>query len=415
MNWVKTNLQLVLFGGVILVLLGAAGWFLYTQMEAEKAAQARLDQGIRDLNRLKNHDPHPIGDPSQGIENIENIRQEQKRIQKELLEPMREAFKPFAFPSPLDPPRFKSLLEERIAAMQKAAHAAGTKLPRDNINSEEYSFSFSDIRPKLKFDLETLQPLAFQLVQVESLCQVLFNSRIHALKKIRRPEVKAEEDAEEEEDGYGSDFEDEEEEDGYGSDFEDEEEEQLASSANPYAQYYPQMMMGHNNPFGVKTSMGSLSSDYIKETPTTNEVTGAVLYPFLLRFQCFSKELSDVMTGLNNSDHFFLVKWIAVDRADYNSQLNFNTSHLDYRDNYGGNSYSENPYNTSRYRMGLPEMPGIRYSGSSSYNASTDKDLREKPLTVNILVEVISFPPQVEQPESINPLSAGTYSGATRF
>ena len=371
MNWVKNNLQLVFGGGVVLFLIGASGWFLVTQMEKEKAVQAQLEREIHNLNSLKNHDPHP-GDPSRGIDNISKVKQEQEKIQSKLLHPLQAVFKPFALPDSLDTSVFKRLLEGRIASMHRAAQNAGTRLPREK-NDSEYSFSFSDIRLKLDFEPETLQPLAFQLVQLESLCQILFDSKIHSIKKIKRPKVEVEdESAGKTEDDYADDFEEQ-------------------QQSDPYMMYYQQqmMMMMHNQNNNSSESFSmDLEDHFIEETPTTNEITGTILYPFRLRFQCFSRELSDVLSGLNNSDHFFRVKWLAVEQEGYSSQLDSNSSY------YGSGMY--NPYDpTGRYEYGgLPQAMGH----GRLRNVST-AGLEEKPLTVNMLVEAISFPPLVGKSE----------------
>ena len=82
--------------------------------------------------------------------------------------------------------------------LQRAARKAGTGLPKDG--DAKYSFSFSDVRPKVSFAPETLAPMAFQLAQIESISHVLFDSKVHSINGIKRPEVAvAEEEVEEDE------------------------------------------------------------------------------------------------------------------------------------------------------------------------------------------------------------------------
>lgn len=368
MNWVKNNLQQVIGGGVALILMSASGWFLLTQMEKEKAMQAQLEREIHNLNSLKNHDPHP------NIDNIAKVKQEQEKIQKDLLHPLQAAFRPFALPGNLDTSAFKRLLEERIASMHRAAQNAGTQLPREK-NGSDYSFSFSDIRSNLDFELETLQPLAFQLVQLESLCQILFDSKVHSIKKIKRPEVEVEGDsAEKTGDDYGID-----------------DEEEQNPQPDPYMMHYYQQMYDQNNNSSESFSLDLLKEHYIEETPTTNEITGTILYPFRLRFQCFSKELSDVLSGLNNSDHFFRVKWMAVEQTGHGSPLDNNSSY------YGSGMY--NPYNTTGQYYEYEGMPQTMGIGHGRLRNVATVGLKEKPLTVNMLVESISFPPPMGKRE----------------
>ena len=392
MNWVKNNLQLVLGGCAALVLMGTSGWFLAAQIEKEKNAQAQLEREIYNLNSLKNHDPHP-GDPSRGIDNIAKVKQEQEKIQREILHPLQEAFKPFALPENLDESAFKILLEEGIASMHQAAQNAGTRLPREK-NDSEYSFSFSDIRQDLDFKSETLHPLAFQLAQLESLCQILFDAKIHSIKKIKRPRVEGEdESAKKKDEGYEDDYPE-------------------SQNPDPYMMFYlEQMMMGNQNNNSSESRPIDLENHYIKETPMTNEITGTILYPFQLRFQCFSRELSDVLSGLNNSDHFFRVKWMAVEQAGGGSQLD---SSFPYYGSGAGGVYD--PYNTTgRYEYrGVPPAMGMEYGGRLR-NVST-AGLEEKPLTINMLVEAISFPPLMgkgeksETDSAADDISAGKHS-----
>ena len=396
MNWVKNNIGLVVGGVVALALLGVAGWFLYTQMEAEKQAQANLERGLSNLNSLLTRDPHP-GDAAKGVDNIGSVRAEQEKIEKTLLTPLRGLFKPFEVPQDLNTFKFKSLLEERIAGLQRAARNSGVGLPKDG--ETRYSFSFSDIRPKVSFAPETLQPMAFQLAQIEEISHVLFDAKIHSINGIKRPEVKeAEADVEEEDE----------------DDYDDEETSSFSS-------------------FSFSTS-----DNYIEEEAVTNSITGAILYPFQLSFQCFSSELSQVVAGLNNHEHFFRIKWMVVEQsakssmaADPNAGLYAPEGGAMGMDpgmaaRYGmaGGAGGAGPYGGGRYggaggaygggRYG-GMMPNMGASGLGYGMAETDdmEDLEEKPLTVNMLVEVISIPPPSEESEDNS--GADEYSGYDAF
>lgn len=383
MNWVKSNIGLVVGGVVALALMGVAGWFLFTQMEAEKRAQANLEQGLTNLKSLLTRDPHP-GDPNAGVDNITAVKAEQAKAEKNLLEPLRELFKPFEAPEDLDTFKFKSLLEERVATMQRAARKAGTKLPKEG--DSKYSFSFSDVRPKVSFAPETLGPMAFQLTQIESISQILFDAKIHSINGIKRPEVsEAEEEVEEDEDDY------------------DDEESAFSSF-----------------------SLGTSSENYIEDEAITNSITGAIIYPFQLSFQCFASELSDVMAGFNDSDHFFRVKWMVVEQSAKSNEAADPNAGL-YAPEPRGAMGGMDPGLAARYGMAGGGGDAGRYGGmaggggrygmaggggrygmapqgaaGASYGMpeeSSMDDLEEKPLTVNMLLEVISIPPPVEESE----------------
>ncbi len=392
MNWVKSNIGLVVGGVVALALMGVAGWFLFTQMEAEKRAEANLEQGLSNLKSLLTRDPHP-GDPNKGVDNIAAVRAEQAKVAKNLLEPLQALFPPFETPEELDTFKFKSLLEERVASMQRAARKSGTKLPKEG--DSKYSFSFSDVRPKVSFAPETLQPMAFQLAQIESISEVLFDAKIHSINGIKRPEVsEAEEEVEEDEDDY------------------DDEEESAFSS------------------FSLSVS----SDNYIEDEVITNSITGAIIYPFQLSFQCFASELSNVMTGFNENDHFFRVKWMVVEQSAKSNEAADPNAGLYAPEPRGGGmdpglaarygmsgGAGADPYGGAggRYGSAYGGGGGGRYgmmpqaSAGLNYGMPDDSamdDLEEKPLTVNMLVEVISIPPPAEESEEED-LGGGDYRG----
>ena len=397
MNWVKSNIGLVVGGVVALALMGVAGYFLFTQMEAEKRAQANLEQGLTNLKSLLTRDPHP-GAPDQGVDNISAVKAEQGRAEKDLLLPLQGLFKPFAVAEDLDTFKFKSLLEERVAKMQRAARKAGTKLPKEG--DSKYSFSFSDVRPKVSFAPETLGPMAFQLAQIESISQILFDSKIHSINGVKRPEVtEAEEEVEEDEDDY------------------DDEESAFSSF-----------------------SLGSSSENYIEDEAITNSITGAIIYPFQLSFQCFASELSGVMAGFNDSEHFFRVKWMVVEqsaKSNESADPNAGLYAPEPRGGMGGMDaglaarygMSGGGGGAGRYgglsggggRYGMAGAGG-RYGmapqggGGAGYGMpeeSSMDDLEEKPLTVNMLLEVISIPPPVEETEE--DLSGGQAYDGRRY
>lgn len=389
MNWVKSNFGMVIGGGIALVLMGVAGWFLYTQIKAEESSQANLNQEFTDLRKLLNRDPHP-GDPDRKVDNIGAIQSEQKKLDKDLITPLRSLFKPFVVSEGLDTFKFKSLLEDRVAAMQRAAEKSGTSLPTEG--DTKYSFSFSDVRPKVDFALQTLSPMAFQLLQIEALSQVLFDAKVHSINAIKRPEIS---EAEEETEETASD------------DFDDYEDEN--ANSNPYAGY--EMMYG--SMYGMSSAnynfsgswFGGMPEDYIQDeeiTITTNNVTGAIISPFQLSFQCFSSELSDVMAGLNDSEYFFRIKWMAVESSSSDNMISPSSpsstmpeSRYPGRNSLGMNSrygasgrYGTEGYMMSPMSQGMIGMPNESMEG-----------LEEKPLTVNMFVEVISLPPPMEKLE----------------
>ena len=114
-----------------------------------------------------------------------------------------------------------------------------------------YGFTFEAIRPKVTFAPASLQALAVQLGEIKSICDVLFRAKITSLDNLRREKVAAEDD--------------------------------------------PMMA----------------AADYLTESSVTNDL--AVLTPYDVTFRCFSADFASVLSGLANSSHGFIVKFVNIE------------------------------------------------------------------------------------------------------
>src|SRR6266481_92402 len=181
MSWVKRNLYFLIGGIVALVLLGAAGWYLYSKWELNNTNLANLNQAYADLKGLNDKNPNPGGD------NIK-IAKEQR---KELLDYMGRASRYFQKIPPIpDLPKktdrdFASALNRTIDQLRRDSTNASVTL-QDN-----YNFSFQAEKLKINFDQRGLEPLSAQLGEVKAICDVLFQARINALEGLRRERVSA--------------------------------------------------------------------------------------------------------------------------------------------------------------------------------------------------------------------------------
>ena len=243
MNWVKRNLSLVVGGVVALGLLGFAIYFLLTRKQAVDEVTADLNTRTEEWKQLVARDPYP------NQENIERAKGEQKKL-AEFLDQTRKFFVPVAtFPTNLDGATFKNLLETTIAELVHDAEKSGVTLPSSN----RYDFTFKPQRSSLDFAPATLVPLAMQVSEIKSICEVLFDARVHTLVGLRRAPVAKEDEG------------------------------------------------------------AASSSDYLSgRKPATNAVTGAVLAPYEIVFHGFSTELAAVLEGFYRSPNSFIVKNIDV-------------------------------------------------------------------------------------------------------
>jgi len=241
MNWLKRNLFLVAGGLVALGLLGFAIFFLVTKKQAVDEVTSQLNTQTEALKGLVNRDPHP------NQENIEAARKEQKKL-AEFIEHTRRFFVPVASYTNMDDSTFKGLLQTAIFDMEHDAEKAGVSLPA--VPAGKYDFTFKPQRQSVVFAPETLVPLAMEVAEIKSICDVLFDARINALTGLRRMPVAKEDDG---------------------------------------------------------------TADYlVGRKPATNSVTGAVLAPYEIKFQGFSTELAAVLEGFYRSSNCFIVKNVDV-------------------------------------------------------------------------------------------------------
>jgi hypothetical protein len=245
MAWIKRNLYFLIGGAVAMVLLGLASWFLYSKWELNNQVLEKLNADYAELDRLNKQHPHP---GSGSVNNIERA-QKQQQILRDFIQNARPYFQRIA-PIPeiqkLTDQGFSSALSRTIDQLRHDAAGASVIL------ATNYSFSFEAQKQKVSFPAGSLRPLADQLGEVKTICDVLFQARINYLDGVRRVSVSSDDAS------------------------------------------------------GTQT-------DYLPEHSVTNNL--AVLTPYEVAFRCFSSELAAVLAGFANSPYALLVKSINVEPA----------------------------------------------------------------------------------------------------
>jgi hypothetical protein len=179
MSWVKRNLYFLIGGIIALVLLGGAGWYLYSKWDLNNTNRANLNQAYSDLKALYDKNPNPGG------ENIKTAKEQRKELQ----DYMGRTQKYFQRIPPIpDLPKktdrdFASALNRTIDQLRRDSTNASVTL-QDN-----YNFSFQAEKLKINFDQRGLEPLSAQLGEVKAICDILFQARINALDGLRRERV----------------------------------------------------------------------------------------------------------------------------------------------------------------------------------------------------------------------------------
>ncbi len=253
MDWVKRNLYFLIGSLVAVVLMGLAGWYLYSKWQLNNQLLAQLDEQYAKLKRLNAKDPHP------GSGKIDNIKaaQEQQTELRAYVQKARQYFQPCPrIPQPesdkLTSQEFSSALSRTIDQLQREATKASVSLPPKDSNGQSYSFSFAAQRERLAYAPGSLEPLSVQLGEVKTICTIVLGAKVNSLDSLRRERVS-------------------------------------------------------------EDDLKGPGTDYLPDKSVTNEL--AVLSPYELVFHCFSSELATVLAGFGSSPCALVVKTINVEPA----------------------------------------------------------------------------------------------------
>jgi hypothetical protein len=349
MNWLKRNLFLVIGSAVTLILLGLAGFYLYTQIEKEAAVSSQLETQRNDWQRLTTRAP------SVNEENILLARAEQQKLANLFRETQR-FFAPTTTLTNIDTSTFRHLLDTTLFDLEQSARRQGVALPPD------YAFTVDWVRRSIVFDQAELVPLAQQLAELQMLCELLFEARVHSLVRLRRVPVSTRDQG---------------------------------------------------------------SNDYLQGMQAvTNAITRAVVMPYEITFQGFTTELAEVLNALQRSPHCIVIKTVDVEsggplpapaerpmtptapfRYAPPVRPGAPTGEDIMRDRYGGGAPGiGSPYGgrgapslADRYRpTPAPGTAPTLVPYGPSVRRGPETVLEEEMLKITMLVEVVRLPPPIE-------------------
>lgn len=176
MAWFKRNLVLVIGGVVTLLLLGAAGWYSYSQYTADATVAENLAAAAASYKEL-NSKPLLPGDAK--VNNIALATNEYARL-KGFADSLKGYLAAGDLPKDLDNKTFRALLDKSITEMQLDAQRNNVTLPITN-----YWFTFQNQRSSVEF--KGLEALASQLGDIKAISSILINARVQSIVYLKRP------------------------------------------------------------------------------------------------------------------------------------------------------------------------------------------------------------------------------------
>ncbi len=239
MNWLKRNLGLAISGVISLALLGLASYFLLMKKATADEASTKLQEATERLQTLVNRNP------GASVENIAAAKEDQKKIEGFLAD-LKHFFVTPSYPTQITSRDFGVHLYQKVNDLQQGAKAAGVTLPAD------FQFSFASQMKTPNIPTNALGALAAQLAEIESICNVLFQAKIHELQSVKRASVTSDETA-----GIG---------------------------------------------------------DFLTAKGDTNEFT--IITPYDVKFKGFSGDLANVLEGLIKAENCIAVKDLVIQRVD---------------------------------------------------------------------------------------------------
>jgi hypothetical protein len=186
MAWIKRNLFFVIGGGIALLLLGGAGFYIYKGWSRNSAAFDKLNEVVGQLKGFIDQKPSP---GNQKVNNTAIAKDQEQELQA-WIKQTKAYFKPVpAIPTgaSVSSAAFSGALQKTVDQLRHEADASSVLLP------PKFEFSFTAEKDRMTFAPGSLDALATQLGEVKALSEILFATRINAIDSIQRVRM-AEED-----------------------------------------------------------------------------------------------------------------------------------------------------------------------------------------------------------------------------
>jgi hypothetical protein len=164
-----------------LVLLGVAGYFLYSKMQLSSEISTKLEEQQTEFETLVKRKPHP-GNKKE--DNNAAARQQAQKLE-EFAANARKELVPVAYPTNLDSGQFNLLVISTLDELRRKAASTGTKLP------ENCAFTFAPQQKSLQVETKDIPQLTRMLMEIKAIVGILFESKVLEIERIRRIPVAA--------------------------------------------------------------------------------------------------------------------------------------------------------------------------------------------------------------------------------
>jgi hypothetical protein len=187
MAWIKRNLYFLVGSVVAVILMGLAGFYLFSKYQLNNQMLENLNERYNALKELNNQNPHP-GNLPKGPDNIAAAKQQQEQLRAFIKRTGKHFQRIPAIPESqkVSSLEFTTALRSTIDRMQHDATNASVVLQQA---PQGYNFSFEAQKNKVTFAAGSLEPLSVQLGEVRVICDVLFQAKINSLDNLRRERI----------------------------------------------------------------------------------------------------------------------------------------------------------------------------------------------------------------------------------
>jgi hypothetical protein len=242
MVWIKRNLFVVIGGVVAVALLAVAAVFAQGAQQKQSDAAQSLQSYTSSVNALLNARPFPNDGTIEKFEEETGVIRQFSRDAERLFE--------YVPAARMDGQQFKIHLLKALVQLQADATNSNVEIP------DQYQFTFGHLVPMPNLLPYSIEPLQESLADIQHLCKILYESKVHALENIKRFPA------------------------------------------------YPR-----------EPGRTGLSFDYWPRTNVTSSEAVFKSTPYEFRFRGFTSELTEVLNQFASADRFYVVRKIEVAQA----------------------------------------------------------------------------------------------------